>query len=425
MKINIRKIFLYVSMFLVLLYPFNSSISNVIYKNNIICISSVILGMIGIVLFQGKNKISKNSILILGVTLLVMIMTLMNNYYLKNGQELRVAFYVLYLILPFLVSRSEDVLEAFCKVIPIFFIEHIIATYIGVLFKDFYVNNIIPIICNGRSLCVASGNVFHGYIPGVTSHFSTNAIYLSIASLFIYAKYLTKQKRVNLLFFVIAIVALFVAGKRAHLIFTILCCLFMYLYNKRSGKIYNRIIKMMFGGVLAIICLMILSKFIPEILNVVNRFQSLIDNGDVLNGRDKLYNLAFSLWDRHLIFGNGWGAFSHYYQLTLYSYGEVSYIDAHNVFIQLLCEVGIIGFLFIVGIMLIILFKSFKLIKNDSFNNIYNSIVLKFCFMYQIFFILYCFTGNPLYDPQCYVIYFMTIGFIIYLENKMKEANSV
>ena len=26
----------------------------------------------------------------------------------------------------------------------------------------------------------------------------------------------------------------------------------------------------------------------------------------------------------------------------------------------------------------------------------------------QIFFLVYCFSGNPLYDPQCYIPYFMS-----------------
>ncbi|MBP3635035.1 MAG: O-antigen ligase family protein [Bacilli bacterium] len=424
MKINLKKTLLYISMFLVLLYPFNSSISNIIYRNNFNCILTVTIGTIGMIVFQDKISFKKKSILILAISTIFMLMTLINNYYVVDGYELKVILYIIYLFLPLIISIGSNNVDALCKVIKIFFLEHIISTYIGLFFKEFYKSKILSLICSGRSLCVASGNYYHGYIPGLTSHFSTNAIYLSISSLFLFSEYLTNKKKSTLLFFLISIVALFTAGKRAHLIFTIFCCIALYLYDRNTKNSSGKIFKLSLFIIIGIIGLSILSKYIPEILNIINRFELLIDSGDVLNGRQELYNLAISLWNKHMFFGNGWGAFSHNYQLYLYNYGDVAYVDAHNVFIQLLCEVGIVGLLFVLIIMLTSFNKTLKLLKSKLNANDNTLTISRFCFVYQLFFLLYCFTGNPLYDSQCYVIYFMTIGFILFISSRNREVTN-
>ena len=422
--INLKKILINISMFLVLLYPFNSTITNLIYPNNMICIISILGAMMILLFSKGLKKIKKKSIFILAISLIIIAITLINNYYWKTGAELKVILYIIYLLLPFVISHNTECIASFCKVIKIFFAEHILATYLGIFFKEFYKNTILSLVCKGRATCVASGNFYHGYIPGITSHFSTNGIYLSISTLFFYAEYLNNKKKSSLAFFIISLIALFTTGKRAHLLFTIICCLFIYIYDKaKKSSVSKKIIKLSLAVILGIFGLVMLSRYVPEITNIFSRFESLIEKGNILNGRESLYELAFNLWDKHLIFGNGWGAFSYYYQITLYQIGDVSYIDAHNVFIQLLCEVGIVGFAIFSIIIVYSFINTCQLLKKVEKCTKEENIFIKFSFLYQLFFIFYCMTGNPLYDPQCYVIYFITIGFstIFAIENR-KES---
>ena len=165
--------------------------------------------------------------------------------------------------------------------------------------------------------------------------------------------------------------------------------------------------------------------FIPQILNVVTRIEDGIREGNLLNGRQDFYDLTISMWNDHRILGNGWGAFSYNFQRYLYdeNYG-VEYLDAHNVYLQLLAECGIIGFLFFLGIMIYIYIFTFNLIKNKKYN--LNDATLNFSIGYQTFFLLYCFTGNPLYDMQCYCIYFICIGITIkkYMELRRNEEKN-
>lgn len=403
-KNTLKNVITYFCMFLVLLYPFNATIDNIIYPNSFICLLSVSIGVLGLILSKDKFGIEKKEIIFFLIILIAIIFTLFNNYYIVEGRSLRVILFVSYLFLPFAFYNNDKLKIPFTRIIKIFCIEHIIGTFIEIIFKEYYKNVILVKICTGKTVCTAIGNNYHGYMTGFTTHFSTNAIYLSIASLFFFSEFLQKKEKKSIIFFILSIIALFTAGKRAHLIFTILCCLLTFIAQKSKNAI-KKYFKLFTALLFSTFIFVIISKYIPEMTNILSRFEILIENGDVMNGRTELYDLAFSLWDRHLFLGNGWGSFSYYYQLILYTPGSKSFLDAHNVFIQLLCETGLVGFLFFVSIMIISLIKSLVNIKKN------NEIALNsFVFSYQLFFILYCFTGNPLYDPMCYVIYFIAIG---------------
>jgi len=417
MKVNLKELLINICFFFILLYPFNSTITNLIYPNIIVLILSIAIPLLCLFILALKKKINKKSLLVFTITIIASLFVLFNNYYYKDGFELKVIIYLLYLFVPLIIMQNEKYIDNFFKVIKIFLVEHITATFIALIFKGFYQASILPLICKDKVICTALGNFYHGYIPGLTTHFSTNAIYLSIAVLFFFILWMNKRKKSTLFFLVISVIALLVTGKRAHFIFSVICCLFLYLFdNKIKNK--NKLIKIVFITLTGVIITLLLSNFIPEILNIITRFISLIDSDNLLNGRSELYNLALTMWEKKPILGTGWGAFSHYYQLNLYTIGELGYLDAHNVYLQLLCETGLIGFLFFTSIIFYVLVKTMKLLKNDKSNSERKINALRFSLLYQMFFALYCLTGNPLYDPQCYVMYFISIGIFLALNKK-------
>lgn len=425
MKINkklIKKIMLYVGMFLVLLYPFNCTIVPAIYANNWVCIFSIFFGMLAIFFSREKLKINKKSIPLLIVAGIIFLIYITRNYYLKTGFELKVVLYCMYLFLPFLIVENKDTQKVFFRVIKIFLIEHIIATYIGVFFEGFYRKTILALVMEVNPNALAKGNYYNGFVPGVTGHFSTNAIYLSIATIFYMAELMSNKKKSNVILLILSIIALFTVGKRAHLIFSLFCCIIMYFFAESKVTTKEKLKKIAIISLIGIVILLIASIFIEEISNIFVRFKSLIISGNILNGRDELYDLALSLWRSHPFLGNGWGSFSYYYQESVFTKGEVSYLDAHNVYLQLLAEVGIIGFLFIVSIMIITFIKNIKLLKQkENKHEKIKKLILYFSLGYQLFFLLYGLTGNPLYDPQCYVVYFIVLSFIytLHLEEKI------
>lgn len=421
-KVNIKTILNRLCLFMILLYPFNSTIMNKIYSSNITCILSILVSELVLFTINNDSKRFKKYYYVFFVIATLLFLMLINNYYFKEAREVRVITYCLYLFLPFILYKCKNLIPDFLFVIKLFLIEHLIFTYIAIFFKSFYKENILSFVCSNRSSCSASGNYFHGYIPGLTSHFSTNAIYLSIASLLYFSMYLIDgKKKKSLIMYIISMIALFTTGKRFHIIAIVIISVIMILYNRNKIKkknVANTFMYIMIIIILALLVFVKLSEYIPELNNIIVRTQNLIDKDDLLNNRGNLISLASKLWENNYLFGNGWGYFSYQYSI-LYNY---YYLDAHNVFFQLLCEVGIVGLSFYLIIIFRVLRNTFSTIDSfPDFDNTKKTMVF-FSLGYQLFFILYSFTGNPLYDAQCYVLFFMSIGFILYLK-KEREMN--
>ena len=81
-------------------------------------------------------------------------------------------------------------------------------------------------------------------------------------------------------------------------------------------------------------------------------------------------------------------------------------------YLQLLCETGLVGFIFYFGIMLWTIYTTIKIIAKFKYK-VEEEYYMYFSLGYQAFFLLYCFSGNPLYDIQCYALYFLCIGVTI------------
>lgn len=420
LKINKSNILLYICWFLILLYPFNCTISKHIYYNNIIELVSIILPIF-LLFIYGNNikKINKYQGMIFFITLLFMLIFLINNYYIVEKRYLTVVRYIIYLILPFVISyNNKKTIETFEKVLVLFLLEHIIATFFVQIFHDFYVTKMIPWIAMDDAVAKISLNawVMRGYNAGLTSHYSTNGIYLSIAVIYFFSKYTNTTKKKHLFLTFISLVALLLTAKRAHLLFSIISCIAIYFYNNKD-KIHKRLFKFFTSFFIIIIGLLFLSFFVPEILNVVDRFS----NVDALNGRGQLYDVFKYHWTEHMLIGHGWGYFSYYYEMYLQNstYNIYHYIDGHNVYFQLLLEVGLLGFAFIGTIIAYILLSAKKILKNK------NEPINIFCFGYIVFFLLYCLTGNPLYDVQCYSVLFIVTGIVLANKNNRQNSNKL
>ena len=410
-KINVKNILIYICCFVILFFPFNSTIASKIYPNYSLTYISIIISL-SILLFLGNiKKIKKNQIIILVFIMIISGIELFTN---KYASPVKKYIYTPCLLLPLLITLNEKTKEAFIFNVKLFSIEHLSATYIAVFFRNFYINNILSFLDTIPGSLSKSHYIYSGFNPGITTHYSTNGMYISIFCLLFFIEYLNNKTNKNLLKFIISFIALFIVGKKGAAFYTILSFIVTYfaINKEKIGKKIWRFTMLSLG---LIITLYISISFIPQVTIVFDRFINTINTGgDLLTGRGRFYSLALRLWNEHLLFGCGWGNFSNYYQMELLPIFKVEYLDAHNVYLQLLCETGIIGATFIIGTMMYCYIGTAKKLKDKSTSDIY----LKFSFAFQTFFLLYCFSGNPLYDAQCFILYFICIG--IYLNCKLK-----
>lgn len=197
--------------------------------------------------------------------------------------------------------------------------------------------------------------------------------------------------------------ALLLTNKRAHFLFGMIAWLVTLLTTEERSKRGKHIL---IGVLVAIVIVTIIYNILPylnpnsTISSIVFAVQNL-NNGDVdvTSGRIFLVQEAVELIKRNPIQGNGWGAFK-----------KASFFntDAHNVYLQLWAEGGFFVFaLFILEIISYLkasfgLVSNMKTIKDETGSN-YNNI--KVAIAIQIFFSIYCLTGNCLYNIDFWAMY--------------------
>ena len=183
-------------------------------------------------------------------------------------------------------------------------------------------------------------------------------------------------------------VALMMTGKRTLFIIPIAVLLiYVILFSKN-----NKFIKL--AGVGLGITIFIIGAYVlvPGASLIINRIVN--SEGDVLSGREVFWNYAMEMFRQSPLFGKGFLSFNDYafYRGFRY-YGERWNYQAHNVYIQLLAETGIVGFLLMTLLIILMLFKTISAVKEKP---VFWNILLIY---WIILFGVYSFTGNTLYYP--------------------------
>ena len=191
--------------------------------------------------------------------------------------------------------------------------------------------------------------------------------------------------------------ALFLTAKRSGVLFGTAAIMFGYVTYKYK-KI--NIVKIAGLGIAVLFLFLAASRFVPPLQLIIDRFFELGKDTSTTN-RLKMWKLALEMFARKPLIGNGWESFKYEYYLKLNTrQGSLyDYLDAHNVYLQVLAETGILGMsLFLVCIGSTFLTTYRVICARDRITGVYDKAAALYSFMYQIYFILYCATGNCLYD---------------------------
>ncbi|MGG7141929.1 O-antigen ligase family protein [Clostridium nigeriense] len=415
----------WIPIILMLMYFYIGELKNIIYFNSLIWLGSLLFSMILLIKLNGKTFIiSKENIAWILVWVFFIVI---RNQNIKYGIDYGILYYIFMIIAMILLKKSTKWIDCMIKFLGIVCMIHAIVTILSSFMPSFYFNYIIPIISPEYRNDVI-GWYYNGSMAGLASHYSINGMYLAIGTgiisiITVFNDTTKKWKKVT--YPTIMMFALLLTGKRAHLVFMIISLSLVYLiYNYK--KVARSTIKLILLVNLCILIYLILSIFIPNILVSYDR----LFNSDysTLGGRTQLYEEAIKLFRQSPIIGNGWGAYKNYVQYTVganYS-SEYAKMNAHNIYLQLLCETGVIGFSSFVGLIIYNLRKAIKVIKKLVILNYIpkifsiNALVLLFI---QIFFVLYGFTGNPLYDAPMYMPYMLSCAGISSITYKIMKKN--
>ena len=435
-RFSVTKIMIGLSVFFLVLYPYSVSLSRYVYPSTNIKYLTLLFAAFSFVFLYFKSfyntsngvmkfRLSNYEILfgLIGIYITI------NNYDIRNGSYYYViSFWTIWLIMvTSKYSRScQRILFRFMEIFTLFYA---LVTIITLILPSVYFQFVIPLFDteSQKQLIKAYEN---GYMAGLTDHYSTNGMYMSVGVGIFGSKLLFDFKsKKNWLFVIISLAALLLTGKRGPLLFSIAAMVAVYFFFKED-KPKGRLLKIFCVMVIGVLGLLIASIFVPQLLNVVNRFLNESDNGDVTAGRGPLYQLAYELFLSKPITGHGWGSYpTFYYEQLGKSMTVYQYRHAHNIYLQLLCETGIIGFamyiiFFIYNIFITI--KLYKAYRKDDIALSYSAeYILPFCLFIQIFFVMYGMTGNPLYDIATLFPYYFSLLYVnYYRKNLVKIKNT-
>ena len=248
-------------------------------------------------------------------------------------------------------------------------------------------------------------------IVGDTAGYLLNAI--GILCSFILICGIKKTKISSYILFGILLIALLFTGKRSHLLCGVVAVMLLYILSGKPTKKAKRILFSILAIIASYYIMRVMSAFFPN-ANTINRvldsINGMILGEDISSGRNTLYGYAILQFKSAPITGIGWKVFN---QLTtsLYNYSSVHYVN--NDYLQILCETGIIGFVCMFIPMYIFFFKSLKALKIINKKPELFDIKIRIAIMYsvfmQIYYLIYLFLENPLYNRSFFFMYILSV----------------
>lgn len=313
---------------------------------------------------------------------------------------------IVFFISYYQLSRIYDWYNRAIKLLLILSGVHVIATILHVILPDI-VNTINMILLNSKSYSVVMDLFSYGYYSGIAGQTSFNALYIMVFISIIYSKVINEDKNLlkNSITLLIGYCAMFLTNKRGPLVAIIVAQIITYVifYLKPNKK--N--IKIVAG--------LILTTFIMFILiNNVEAFQSIIKRFEITenftSNRDILFDSMIAGIKESFLYGCGAG-----------SLGVDLGVGGHNIYLQILYENGILGFIGILSILYFNLRMCYKAVRLSIKERAEYIFILISSFVYQISFCIYGLTESVFFNPTMFISYIVFISIPISILYKIKE----
>ena len=201
----------------------------------------------------------------------------------------------------------------------------------------------------------------------------------------------SKRKRItNLIFILIAYYSIFLTGKRSVVLTipTVLIIIYFVFARKQMN-----VRTLLFTLLLLFAALFAMPIIYDWVINVLSRGTG---HGIQLTQRGEFWALAFEMFKENPITGLGLNSFDVRFNLSGLRPIYYDFAGAHNSYIQLLGETGIIGTLLFLGAIVSSIKKAIALSDPNQNNMMYSLISLGILFVLLI----YALTGNSFYQPQ-------------------------
>ena len=375
------------------------------------------------------GKVKKDMLSILQITMIIIIV-IWNNQSFKYESGFNHKLFVQFLLtLFFLFAIKKERWKKCCiysmLICGVFYSIWTFAAYFN---ENVFYNIIYPLVKDSIVDDYYLVQYRLGYMAGLTSHYSTNGMYLTIgvcaAIGFLVCAYRTSNIRLSKKITSIVLVgfifvALLLTGKRGPVVY-IVASIVVWYYYYNSDKKTTRLFKIIAFSVLVIFVLYLLSLFLPGISNVISRFEEMSESGNVSSNRFVLWEQALRAFLGSPVVGKGWYWFK--YNNTM---GQIYHV--HCTYLQWLCELGVVGSIPFFAFTYLVIKRGIYVLKSTKNNIAYTPLdkgIITCSFVFIIFFFLFNVTGTGFYEIQVLVPYIFSAACIesYYIRDNKRTA---
>lgn len=394
----------------------------------------IIAAVINLIIFSANNKLMMyTKHLSLLVIILCLGMFILNrNYILKiNKYKLMYSLFVIMIMVScfwvsninviwdyslYLISGVCVIFSDFSKTFYYYFMKNfktLFWVFIFSMFLEALLPNVFFLIFGFASFGDAEMRALTsgGAIAGLAFEKAYAAFICNLGLGVIFAEFVAQRSYKYVIQSILVMIALMMTGKRTLFIIPIVALLiYVMLFSKN-----NKFIKLAGVGLGISAFIIIAYTIIPEASLIIDR---IINSGrDVLSGRENFWNYAMDMFHQNPFFGRGFMSFNDFvFNQGFRYYGERWNYQAHNVYIQLLGETGIIGCGVIITLIVILIIKAISLAKTTS--NFWDVLLVYWIMLFGI----YSLTGNTLYYP-CQLIILVVSILLISNVKKIREVS--
>lgn len=394
----------------------------------------IIAAVINLIIFSANNKLMMyTKHLSLLVIILCLGMFILNrNYILKiNKYKLMYSLFVIMIMVScfwvsninviwdyslYLISGVCVIFSDFSKTFYYYFMKNfktLFWVFIFSMFLEALLPNVFFLIFGFASFGDAEMRALTsgGAIAGLAFEKAYAAFICNLGLGVIFAEFVAQRSYKYVIQSILVMIALMMTGKRTLFIIPIVALLiYVMLFSKN-----NKFIKLAGVGLGISAFIIIAYTIIPEASLIIDRIIN--SGGDVLSGRENFWNYAMDMFHQNPFFGRGFMSFNDFvFNQGFRYYGERWNYQAHNVYIQLLGETGIIGCGVIITLIVILIIKAISLAKTTS--NFWDVLLVYWIMLYGI----YSLTGNTLYYP-CQLIILVVSILLISNVKKIREVS--
>ena len=271
-----------------------------------------------------------------------------------------------------------------------------------------------------QSMNLIYQEIASGAYSGIVGERALAAYFMNVGVLIELSEYFINKKLSSKNYIVILLytVALMMTGKRMLFAIELVFIAAVIVFSEAKGKY----IKAVLGTCIIVPIVLVLVNAIPQTQVLLQRM-SQYSGDDMLNGRQYFWNYCLLMFSRKPLMGYGFDSFNTAFADEIhYVYkGRVWDMYAHNIYYELLGEVGIIGLTIFICLLGYALYMTIRLMKNEQLIDIQKKFV--FCALgFQLMFIIYGFTGNCLYENEQLMLCFLGM-LISTLASKETEKN--